>query len=454
MNAKIFREYDIRGIADVDLTPEIARKLGLAMGTYLERFGKKRIALGRDNRPSSDTYHSALIEGLTKTGRDIIDIGVCPTPLLYYSIFHLNSDGGIMITGSHNPPEYNGFKVCVGPAAIYGDQIQELRRIAEEGCFFEPWAQGKVETYPIIGAYLNEISGKIKLKRPVHIAVDCGNGTASLVAPELFRRLGCNIVELYCWSDGTYPNHHPDPTVAENLEDLIAKVREVQAEVGIAFDGDADRIGVVDDAGKIIWGDQLLVIFARDMLRRRPGAMIISEVKASKVLFDDIARHGGRPLMWRTGHSLIKAKMKEEGAVLAGEMSGHIFFADDYYGYDDAIYAACRLLEIISQSEQPLSALLRDLPPTVITPEIRVECPDEIKFQVVDRLRDFFKEQRQVVDVDGARILFEDGWGLVRASNTQPALVLRFEAPNEQRVSEIREAVESVLRKIMAELQG
>lgn len=454
MNAKIFREYDIRGVADVDLTPEIVRKLGLAMGTYLERFGKKRIALGRDNRPSSDTYHSALIEGLTKTGRDIIDIGVCPTPLLYYSIFHLNSDGGIMITGSHNPPEYNGFKVCVGPAAIYGDQIQELRRIAEEGCFFEPWAQGKVETYPIIGAYLNEISGKIKLHRPVHIVVDCGNGTASLVAPELFRRLGCKVVELYCWSDGTYPNHHPDPTVPENLKDLIAKVRGVGAEGGIAFDGDADRIGVVDDAGQIIWGDQLLIIFARDVLRRRSGATIISEVKASKVLFDDIARHGGRPLMWRTGHSLIKAKMKEEGAVLAGEMSGHIFFADDYYGYDDAIYAACRLLEILSRSEQPLSALLGDLPPTVITPEIRVECPDEIKFQVVDRLRDFFKGQCQVVDVDGARVLFEDGWGLVRASNTQPALVLRFEAPNEQRLAEIREAVENVLRKVMAELKG
>lgn len=446
MNPLIFREYDIRGVADVDLTDREVEALGRGIGTYLNTFQKKSITLGYDCRVSSERIRNALIRGLTSAGRNVTDIGLCPTPLLYFSIFHLKKEGGIMITGSHNPPEYNGIKVCVGENAIYGEQIQEVRRIVERGDFVN--GAGRVDRYDIITPYLEFIKKDVKLRRPIKLVVDAGNGMASLIAPKAFRALGCQITELYCEIDGTFPNHHPDPTVSENVRELIEKVLEEKAEVGIAYDGDADRIGVIDDKGNIIWGDQLLILYARDILSRNKGATIISEVKASKNLFDDIRRHGGRPIMWRTGHSLIKAKMKEEKAALAGEMSGHMFFAERYFGFDDAIYASCRLLEILANSNRKLSEMLSDVPKTAVTPEIRVPCPDEEKFKVVETLRDYFKRHYNVVDIDGVRVLFDDGWGLVRASNTQPVLVLRFEGPTERRVAEIRKLVEDKLNEV------
>jgi phosphomannomutase/phosphoglucomutase len=374
-------------------------------------------------------------------GLDVADIGVCPTPVFYFSLFHLEREGGVMITGSHNPPEFNGFKVCVGKEALYGEEIQNLRRLAEARRFVD--GQGSVSFQELIPAYQNFILRNITLKRKPKVVVDSGNGTAGAVAPQILRVLGCQVEELYSKVDGRFPNHFPDPTIPGNMQDLIAKVKETGAEVGIAYDGDADRIGVVDHLGNIIWGDQLMILFARDVLRNHPGATIISEAKCSQVLYDEIAKHGGRGIMWRTGHSLLKHKMKEEKALLGGEMSGHIFFADRYFGYDDAIYASCRLLEILSQSEERIPELLSDIPKIFTTPEIRVECPDDQKFTLVERVKESFRKEYPIVDVDGVRVLFPDGWGLVRASNTQPVLVLRFEARSPERLKEIRRLIEN-----------
>jgi len=443
VNLQIFREYDIRGVVDQDFPPLVVESLGQAIGTYLLSKGKQRITLGRDVRLSSDQLSSDLSRGLIKAGLHIVDIGVCPTPVLYFSIRHLGAEGGVMITGSHNPPEFNGFKVCVGPDTIYGEEIQEIGKIMEASRYSEK--EGSLESASIIPAYHEYVRSNIRLAAPIKVVIDAGNGTAGLVAPALFRALGCEVIPLYCDPDGNFPNHHPDPTIPENLEDLRRRVLEEKAPLGVAFDGDGDRIGILDDKGQILWGDRIMVLFSRAVLREHPGAAIISEVKSSNILYNDIAKHGGRPIMWKTGHSLIKNKMKEEHALLAGEMSGHIFFADRYFGYDDAIYAACRMFEILTKENKPLSELLVDLPQTCATPEIRVECPDDVKFKIVEEAAKYFRTLYDVIDVDGVRVVFPDGWGLVRASNTQPVIVMRFEADTPERVREIQHLIEEKL---------
>ncbi len=440
INPQIYREYDIRGVVDKDLTPEIVRRLGQGFGTHMANLGRKDLVVGRDGRLSSPVFGESLIEGLTSTGCNIVDIGVCPTPVYYFSIFHLNKDGGMMVTGSHNPPEFNGFKVSVGKSTIFGEEIQKLGRLIEKGEFVT--GKGNLSKFEIIRPYQDYIKKNIQLEKKMRVVIDAGNGTAGVVAGPLLRDLGCEVEELYCEIDGRFPNHFPDPTIPGNLKDLIDRVKKSHAEVGIGYDGDGDRIGVVDDQGNIIWGDQLMILFAREILKHQKGATFVAEVKCSQNLFTDIEKHGGKAIMWRTGHSLIKEKMKEEKAVLGGEMSGHIFFADRYFGYDDAIYASCRLVELLSKTDRKLSQLLEDVPKTSITPEIRVDCPDEIKFKVVEKVRDELRKTYSIVDVDGVRVQFGDGWGLVRASNTQPALVLRFEALNEKRLQEIKKLVE------------
>jgi phosphomannomutase/phosphoglucomutase len=449
INPLIFREYDVRGLVGKDLHQAAVVLLGKAYGTYAAGNGVRTVALGRDCRLSSPAFRDAFAEGLLSTGLPVIDVGVCPTPLLYFAIHHFGTDGGVMITGSHNPPEFNGFKLCVGTGTLYGEKIQELRRIVEGGRFSR--GKGTLERREIVPAYRSYVAANLSIPRTLKVVVDGGNGTAGAVAPGLFREMGMEVVELFCDADGRFPNHFPDPTVPENLRFLVEKVREVGADVGVAYDGDADRIGAVDEKGNVIFGDYLLVLFAREILSRKPGATVISEVKASQNLYDDIARHGGRPVMWKAGHSLIKAKMKEEGAELAGEMSGHVFFKDRYLGFDDAIYASARLFEILAKESRPLSALLSDLPPVVSTPEIRVDCPDEIKFRVVERVAEIVGPlSRGVIGVDGIRALFDGGWGLVRASNTQPVLVLRFEGRDDAAVARIREVMEGAVAEARA----
>ncbi|MBM4277772.1 MAG: phosphomannomutase/phosphoglucomutase [Deltaproteobacteria bacterium] len=445
INPQIYREYDIRGVVDEDLTPDIVRQLGKGFGTHMAGLGKRSLAVGRDGRLSSKAFSEALIEGLLSTGCNVVNIGLCPTPVYYFSLFHLNKDGGIMVTGSHNPPEFNGFKVSVGKSTIFGEEIQKLGRLVEEGNFST--GRGNLSESEIIRPYQEYIKKNIRLEKKLKVVIDAGNGTGGVVAGPLLEDLGCEVEELYCEVDGRFPNHFPDPTVADNLKVLIDRVLKTKADVGIGYDGDADRIGVVDDQGNIIWGDQLMILFSREILKQQKGATFVAEVKCSQNLFADIEKHGGRAIMWRTGHSLIKEKMKTEKAVLGGEMSGHIFFADRYFGYDDAIYASCRLLELLSKTEKKLSSLLSDVPKTHITPEIRVHCPDEIKFRVVDQVKEELKKDHSIIDVDGVRVQFQDGWGLVRASNTQPVLVLRFEALAEERLQEIKKLVEDKVRK-------
>jgi phosphomannomutase/phosphoglucomutase len=452
MNPQIFREYDIRGNADRDLSDDVARDLGRALGTVMAERGLRRIMVGRDCRLSSRRLRNALVEGLVETGRHVVKIEVGPTPLLYFAVNHLDADGGIMVTGSHNPPEDNGFKMLLGKGTIHGDDIRALRERIEARNFVT-LPGGHVERAEVGPRYVAWMTGNISLARTdVKFVLDAGNGAGGPLALAAMRALGLNPDPLFCDMDGRFPNHHPDPTHPENLAALVARVRETGAEVGIAFDGDADRIGAVDPAGEIIWGDKLLVAFARSVLARHPGAAVLGEVKCSQTLYDDIAAHGGRPIMWKTGHSLIKAKMKEEHALLAGEMSGHIFFADRYFGFDDAIYAALRMLEIVAASPLSLTEMLSDLPPTFVTPEIRVPCPDEVKFQVVDAVLAHYRPTHPVADVDGARVNFGDGWGLVRASNTQAVLVLRFEATTEARRDALRAEVEALVATARARL--
>lgn len=438
VNPLIFREYDIRGTVGEDLTFEVAKLIGRGFATYLQEKELKDIVVGRDCRLSSDDLFNSLSEGLLEAGCNVIDIGIVPTPLLYFALFHLNPDGGVMITGSHNPPDFNGFKLCVGKDTIFGEEIQKVAKIVQKGSFAK--GKGTLQSYTtIIDEYKEHIANMIKLgKRNPKVVIDAGNGTASIVAVDLLKSLGAEVIPLYCEMDGNFPNHHPDPTIPKYLIDLIEKVKETAADAGIAYDGDADRIGVVDEKGEIIWGDKLLLIFARDLLKRRPNSKIIYEVKCSMLLEKDIIQHNGIPLMWKAGHSLMKGKMKETKAELAGEMSGHIFFADEYFGYDDAIYASCRLLRILSNTEVALSSFLSDLPITYSTPEIRIECRDEIKFQVIERLKKELATEFKIITIDGVRVEFEDGWGLVRASNTQPVLVLRFEATSQERLEEIQ----------------
>lgn len=445
MDPNIFREYDIRAVVGKELTLEEVETLGRAIGTYLIRAGRRRITLGRDGRTTSSDFRDRLLQGLLATGCQVIDIGIGPTPLLYFSVRHLRTDGGVMITASHNPPEYNGFKICSGPDTIFGEEIQRVRRIVEEGAFVQ--GAGSWEAADVIPAYQEQVLKDIQLPRPLRVGVDGGNGTGGWLALPIIRKLGCQVFDLYCDIDGTFPHHQPDPTIPKNLEDLIDLVRQERLDVGLAYDGDGDRLGVVDHEGNIVWGDQLLILFARDILTRKPGALFIGEVKCSQNLYDDIPKRGGRVIMWKTGHSLIKQKMKEVGADLAGEMSGHLFFADRYFGYDDAVYASLRLLEILSRTGLKIPDLLKDLPPTVSTPEIRVETQEKTKFALVEAVKKELARQYEVIDVDGVRVKFEDGWGLIRASNTQPVLVLRFEARTRERLEEIQRIVEGTLEE-------
>jgi len=442
----MFREYDIRGIAGKDMNADDVVLIGKAIGTYLLRQGNSNLTVGQDCRTTSPRYAQKLIQGLTETGCDVVDIGVCPTPVAYFSIRHLRKQGNVMVTASHNPPEYNGFKICSGFDSVFGEQIQQILKYIQKNDFES--GNGNVETYDVVPYYKAHLLENITVRKNLRVGIDAGNGTAGITAVPITKNLGCDVFDIYCDMDGTFPNHEADPTVLENMTDLIALVREKKLDVGFGYDGDGDRIGVVDEEGNLVFGDKLMILFAREILTRKPGATFISEVKCSQTMYDDIEKHGGRAIMWKTGHSLIKQKMKEENAVLAGEMSGHIFFSDRYLGYDDAVYASCRLLEILSTTGKKLTELLADIPETFSTPEIRVECPDHIKFDVVRQVTEYFRERYDVIDIDGVRVLFSDGWGLVRASNTQPALVLRFEAMSEDRLSEIRELVEGVLRDI------
>lgn len=441
----IFREYDIRGIADTELHSEGVAQLGQAVGTYLRRKAGRKVNLGRDCRLSSPRLGEAMMRGLLASGCEVTDIGTVPTPLLYYSVHQLQADGAVMITGSHNPAEYNGFKVMSGKSTIYGDEIQNVRKLIETGDLDH--GEGVAKSADVSAIYVDEVAGQFRFDRRIRVALDAGNGTAGPVMHRVLEKLNVEAVELFFDMDGRFPNHHPDPTVPENLKHLNAAVAKQGADLGIAFDGDADRIGAVDEKGGVVWGDQLLLIYGREILTRKPGATIIGEVKCSQILYDELRRLGGNAIMYRTGHSLIKAKMKEEHAELAGEMSGHMFFADRYYGFDDALYAACRLIEIVARSGRPLSAQLAGLPKMVVTPEIRVDCADEIKFEVVKRVTARLRAKHEIVDVDGVRVLFEKGWGLVRASNTQPVLVLRFEAANEELLGRYRAEVEETLQQ-------
>ena len=443
MNHHIFREYDVRGRVGLDLEGDGVFRLGRALGTYFQRQGKSRIVVARDCRESSPQWRDLLVEALLVSGCLVTDIGVCPTPVLYFGVRYLEADGGIIVTASHNPPEFNGFKICNGYHTIFGEEIQELYRLCKIGDFIS--GSGRVEDQEIIPAYQDHLAENLCITKPLKLGLDGGNGTAGPVARALFKKLGCEVWSLYCEMDGRFPAHQPDPTIEANLTELRSLVKGHRLDLGVAYDGDGDRIGVVGPGGEVIWGDQLLIIFARSILQLCPGATIIGEVKCSQHLYDVVASHGGRPLMWKTGHSLIKQKMLEEKALLAGEMSGHIFFADRYFGFEDAIYATGRLLEILSDTGQSITELLADLPPAIVTPEIRRDCPDDLKFQVVEALKVKLASVFPLVDIDGVRLLHPHGWGLVRASNTQPALVLRFEAHTQEHLEHIRNLMEEAL---------
>ncbi|HEX4134194.1 MAG TPA: phosphomannomutase/phosphoglucomutase [Bryobacteraceae bacterium] len=443
LSPNIFREYDIRGIADTELPSAGIKQLGQAFGTYLLRHNSRKVNLARDCRLSSDRLHEALLAGLLAAGCEVIDLGVVPTPLLYYSVFHLKSDAGVMITGSHNPSDYNGFKVMHGQSTIHGEEIQKVRRLIETGDLAT--GSGSLSNFEIVTPYVNEIAAQFHLPRRIKVVSDAGNGTAGPVFRRILEKLNCDSIELFFEMDGHFPNHHPDPTQPENLRHLVDAVLSNKADVGLAFDGDSDRLGAVDEKGTVLYGDQLMIIYGREILSRKPGATIIGEVKSSQNMYDDLRRHGANAIMWKTGHSLIKAKMQETSAELAGEMSGHMFFADRYYGFDDALYAACRLLEIVANSGKPLSSQLGNLPPVFATPEIRVDCSDASKFAIVGAVRERFQRDYDVIAIDGARVNFGRGWGLVRASNTQPVLVLRFEAQSQELLDSYRRLVEDAV---------
>ncbi len=450
MNPGIFREYDIRGIAGEDICEQDVVDIGKAYGSLLRDQGRKKISVGRDCRITSDRFSQLFIQGIVSTGCDVVDIGTCPTPVLYYSIHHLELDGGAMVTASHNPPEYNGFKLMSGHNSIHSQGLQDLLQIIEQKAYVT--GEGQETKADVTTPYMAYLKENISLTQKIRIGIDAGNGTGGITAVPVLNDLGCEVHDIFCDLDGTFPNHEADPTQKKNLKDLIALVKDKGLDLGVGYDGDADRIGVVDKNGTVIYGDQLMVIYAREILKRKPGATFISEVKCSMVMYDDIRKHGGNAIMWRTGHSLIKKKMKEENAELAGEMSGHMFFKDRYFGFDDALYATCRLLEIMADTGNGVDELIADLPTTFTTPELRVECSDAIKFTVVDKIVAHYKAipGQKVIDIDGLRAVYDDGWGLVRASNTQPALVLRFESLTEKRLDEIRQEIESTLKQIIA----
>jgi len=440
----IFREYDIRGLADAELSNEGVRLLGKALGAYLDRAGVRSVTLGHDARLSGPRLRDALRDGLLSTGCDTVDLGMVPTPVLYHAVTRSGEGAaGVMITGSHNPAEYNGFKTMLGAGTLHGEAIQDLYRLHSGHAF--PAGAGRASTANAIPAYVDEVARQFRFNRRVKVVFDAGNGAAGPTLSRLLERLNVEAIPLFFEPDGRFPNHHPDPTVEENLDALKTKVLETGADLGIAFDGDVDRIGAVDEKGRVIWGDMLMLIFGREILTRKPGATFIGEVKCSQVMYDELKRLGGNPIMYKTGHSLIKAKMKETHAELAGEMSGHMFFADRYLGYDDALYSACRLIEIVAASGRPLSAQTEGLPAMLCTPELRIDCPDERKFDVVSRTKLHFEQRYETIGIDGVRVLFPHGWGLVRASNTQPVLVLRFEAATPELLDEYRREVETVV---------
>lgn len=446
INPDIFRQYDIRGRVGVDLTEDAVSILARAIGSYLCHQGASKISLACDNRHSSEGFSAIMKEELSKSGLHVLDFGMIPTPVFYYTLFEYGAEGGVMITGSHNPPDFNGFKIASGKTTIFGDEIQKIRDLADKGRFTV--GKGKVEVADARDSYIERLFGDVAIGDGIRVALDCGNGTSGVILPDLLRKYGFHSEYLFCEPDGSFPNHHPDPTVPGNLNALIEKVKGDRLDAGLAFDGDADRIGVIDENGDIVWGDRLLIILARDVISRNPGAKVIFEVKCSQALVEAVRQAGGVPMMWKTGHSLIKDKMKSEGALLAGEMSGHIFFNDRYYGYDDAIYAALRLLEVLSKHEGGFSSLLAGVPEYFTTPEIRVDCPDKEKFRIVDELKSRLEGIHEIIDIDGVRIVYPDGWGLVRASNTQPVLVLRFEATSRERLEEISKEVLGLLQDV------
>lgn len=453
MNPQIFREYDIRGYVGKDLTPEFAHILGKAYASLAIDNGKDSISIGYDARESSPIYAEELTRGLTESGISVIHLGLCPTPVMYYSIFKYGYGGGIQVTGSHNPSDMNGFKLCLGTHTLSGEDIQDLKARCER-VHNPSKAKGKIEKIDILPTYIRELIGNVKPylgKRHLKIVVDAGNGVGGLTGVEILKGLGCEIIPLFCDPDGTFPNHHPDPTVIKNLTVLIDTVKKEKADFGIGWDGDADRIGIVDNNGEPIYGDMLLLLYAREILKEKQGATIVGDVKCSSKLYQDIANHGGNPIMWKTGHSLIKGKLKETGGELGGEMSGHIFFKNRFYGFDDAVYASARFIELMSNTDKKASELLDDLPKTVSTPEIRVDCPEEIKFKIAERAKESFPEFR-VNTIDGVRIEFPKGWGLVRASNTQPVLVMRFEAESEALLKEYETLVVSRIENIKSKL--
>ncbi|GAC1345284.1 MAG: phosphomannomutase/phosphoglucomutase [Myxococcales bacterium] len=461
----VFREYDIRGLVATELTPAFAETLGRAFGEYLQARtdgAAQSLVLGRDHRKSSDGLAEAFSRGARSCGLDVISIGVVPTPVTYYAAHVLPVDGLCMITGSHNPPEYNGFKIGVGKATLAGPEVQELKALAlaadargsgKDARGRAPQRTGRETPFDALASYLSFVTQSLgKASRRLKVVVDPGNGTGGLAGPQLLRALGHEVIELFCELDGSFPNHHPDPTVEENLKDLQEAVRKHKADLGIAYDGDADRVGAVDEKGNILWGDQLMILFSRDVLAQAPGASIVSEVKCSQTLYDDIEKRGGKAIMWKAGHSLIKAKMKETHALLAGEMSGHIFFRHRYFGFDDGVYSSARLLELVARSGRPLSQQLADVPRTYASPEIRRDFPDAKKFAAVERAKEKLRAHGRVIDIDGVRVVLEGGWGLIRASNTQPLLVLRYEAKDPERLREIAALIEGTVEDVRREL--
>ncbi len=454
MNTQIFREYDVRGIVDKDLTDDVVEKLGKGLATMVKRKGGRTIVVGRDARISSPKYNDLFIRGATSTGIHVIDVGVVPTPCVYFAANTLPVEGLAMITGSHNPSEYNGFKMGTGNTTFYGETIQELRKMIEASDYETSDRKGNVTLFDVVTPYLHFCKSTVKVGRKgMKVVVDAGNGVGGITAVPLLKSMGYDVVELFCEPDGRFPNHHADPTVAKNLEFLIAAVKQHKAEVGVAYDGDADRIGVVDENGEIIWGDKLMILLSRHVLKEQPGAAIVGEVKCSFTLYDDIAKHGGQPIMWKTGHSLIKAKMKEAHAALAGEMSGHIFYKHRFFGFDDATYTTARLLEILTHEKTPISAQLADVPLTYSSPELRVDTIEEKKFALVKACTELLRKKGlNLNEIDGVRATWPDGWGLIRASNTTPILVVRYEATTKERLDEIQKLIDGTIEIAKREL--
>jgi phosphomannomutase/phosphoglucomutase len=445
--AEIFRSYDIRGVVGRTLTPDIVRAIGRAIGSLAQERGAPAFAIGRDGRLSGPELSDALMEGIVASGADAIDIGMAPTPVTYFAAHHLKCGSCVSVTGSHNPPDYNGLKVVIGGNTLYGDDIQEIRKRIESNHLAS--GQGKRSEANVLDAYVQRIVSDVKLSRPMRIAIDCGNGVAGMLAPKLYRALGCEVEELYCEVDGHFPNHHPDPSVPKNLAELIQAVKNGKSELGIAFDGDGDRLGLVTKDGEIIFADRQLMLLAKDVLSRNPGAQIIYDVKSTRMLGPWIERHGGRPLIWKTGHSLIKAKLKETGALLAGEMSGHTFFKERWYGFDDALYGGARLLEILSREKDP-NRVLKELPNLPSTPELHWGLEEGEPHALVAKLQAAkpFPGAERVVTIDGVRVEYADGFGLARASNTTPVIVLRFEADSNAALERIKKDFRAVLQPL------